>query len=167
MQQQMKELEIDTDKMPLGKLSKDQIKKGEKVLEEIEAELTNAEKDKRKPKQTLLVDATNRFYSHVPHYFPGGTRPTIIDNKDLLQKKYDLIGVRLWNWGRVKWLDGTKWTNSIGCDCLDFGRYWNCLSYVRNRDLDQDSPNGRYTNLVQFCGWFGWANCCWSWWWWW
>ena len=89
----MKELEIDTDKMPLGKLSKDQIKKGEKVLEEIEAELTKAEEENRKPKQAFLVDATNRFYSFVPHYFPGGTRPTIIDNKELLQKKYDLLGV--------------------------------------------------------------------------
>jgi len=114
MQQQMKELEIDTEKMPLGKLSKDQIKKGEKVLEEIEAELEKAEAENRKPKQAFLVDATNRFYSHIPHYFPGaffalkreklkcqqfilisgGQRPTIIDNKELLQKKYDLLSVR-------------------------------------------------------------------------
>lgn len=73
--------------MPLGKLSKAQLAKGTKVLEEIEEEL-----GKEKPNISFLTDASNRFYTIIPQDF-GSERPPIIDNKTLLQEKYDLLAV--------------------------------------------------------------------------
>jgi hypothetical protein len=73
--------------MPLGKLSKSQLSKGTKVLEEIEEELK-----KSNPNIAFLTDASNRFYTIIPQDF-GTDRPPIIDNKQLLQEKYDLLAV--------------------------------------------------------------------------
>lgn len=83
----MKSADIDIKKMPLGKLSKAQIEKGYKVLEEIEEELKKGGK-----KASFYVDATNRFYTIVPHDF-GEQKIPIIDNMDLLKKKYELLEV--------------------------------------------------------------------------
>jgi len=85
--EQMKEAKIDLKKMPLGKLSKTQLTKGTKVLEEIEEEL-----GKQTPSIVFLTDASNRFYTIIPQDF-GSERPPIIDNKKLLQEKYDLVAM--------------------------------------------------------------------------
>ena len=72
--------------MPLGKLSKIQIAKGFEVLEEIQEAL------KEKKKKATLNDLSSRFYTVFPHNF-GRARPTVIDNEDLLQQKFDMLAV--------------------------------------------------------------------------
>jgi poly [ADP-ribose] polymerase len=83
----MAQFNIDTAKMPLGKLSKEQINKGYDVLGEIEdliksGSRSNAEFD-------LL---TSRFYTLIPHDF-GRQRPPLINSAEALKTKSDLLNV--------------------------------------------------------------------------
>eukprot|EP00668_Euglena_longa_P011997 GGOE01014420.1.p1 GENE.GGOE01014420.1~~GGOE01014420.1.p1 ORF type:complete len:938 (-),score=354.46 GGOE01014420.1:309-2801(-) len=82
------ELEIDTKKMPLGKLSKKTIKEGYSALTAI-ASLLN-QKPEPSNKKTLLASETNKFFTLIPHEF-GGKPPPIIDNEDLLKAKIALM----------------------------------------------------------------------------
>ncbi|CAJ0584922.1 unnamed protein product, partial [Mesorhabditis spiculigera] len=63
MKQALKEYDIDIEKMPLGKLSKSQITKAFVVLHEL-TELFNTANCEQKAK---IIDASNRFYSIIPH----------------------------------------------------------------------------------------------------
>jgi len=81
----MKDLEIDVKKMPLGKLSKDQIRKGNAALAEIEKVL-------KKHKKGDIEALTSTFYTLVPHSF-GRRRPPVINDLEHLQKKFDLLTV--------------------------------------------------------------------------
>uniref|UniRef100_A0A6B2KY06 Poly [ADP-ribose] polymerase n=1 Tax=Arcella intermedia TaxID=1963864 RepID=A0A6B2KY06_9EUKA len=79
---EMKELEIDVRKMPLGKLTTSSIQKGYSVLTEIDTLL----KSDNPSKKFLLLDYSNRFYTIIPTDF-GTKAPTVIDNFDVLSKK--------------------------------------------------------------------------------
>ncbi|KAI9359209.1 poly polymerase 3-like protein [Zopfochytrium polystomum] len=81
----MRDMEIDVNKMPLGKLSKNQIKSGFTVLEELQAEL-----DKTKPASSTLERLTSKFYTLIPHSF-GRRVPPVISDVATLQKKIDLL----------------------------------------------------------------------------
>lgn len=59
----MTELEFDCKKMPLGRLSKQQIKNGYEVLKEIDEEMKNGANSK------TLSDLSSRFYTLIPHVF--------------------------------------------------------------------------------------------------
>lgn len=78
----------DVKKMPLGKLSKQQIARGFEALEELEAVL------KEQPSQaTRLEELSSRFYTIIPHNF-GRARPPPINSPDLLRAKKDMLLVR-------------------------------------------------------------------------
>ena len=79
----LKELEVNTDQMPLGKLSKNQIKKAFNILKQIDTKLT---KKSTAGLQQLSAD----FYTLVPHDF-GMCKPTIINSASYLQKKMELL----------------------------------------------------------------------------
>lgn len=79
--------DIDIKKMPLGKVSKNQIQKGYEVLEEIETVLKSPKK-----KKDELASLCNRFYTIIPHDF-GFKLPPMIDDLEALQKKMDLLEV--------------------------------------------------------------------------
>ena len=85
MKQVMKEFEIDIDKMPLGKLSRKQIDKAYGVLSEM-AELVK----QPNPERIQLVDASNRFYTLVPHDF-GVSEPTIISTQEEIKAKTEML----------------------------------------------------------------------------
>jgi len=85
MESVMKELEFDCKKQPLGKLTKDQIKKGYEVLTELEKEMK-----KRSPKVAVLIDLTNQFYTLIPHNF-GRCRPPVINTQEMLKKKMHML----------------------------------------------------------------------------
>ena len=87
MTQSMKELEIDTNKMPLGKISKKQIKDAFQYLKDIEAELK-----KSHPNHGALVEATSMFYTLIPHDF-GMMKPPLINNNEMLKRKMDLLDI--------------------------------------------------------------------------
>jgi poly [ADP-ribose] polymerase len=83
--QQMKKFDLDVKKMPLGKLSANQIEKGYEVLEEIGEALSSG---KRKNLDALC----SKFYTVIPHSFGRRHPPPIGDNETLQQKK-DMLAV--------------------------------------------------------------------------
>ncbi|KAF3618393.1 Poly [ADP-ribose] polymerase 1 [Capsicum annuum] len=65
----MMEFEINMSEMPLGKLSKRNIQKGFEALTEIQSLLSGTNLDPT-AKETLLVDASNRFFTVIPSIHP-------------------------------------------------------------------------------------------------
>lgn len=82
------EMNIDTKKMPLGKLSKTQLNNGTKVLEAIEKELKKAA-----PKASVLADKSNQFYTLIPHDFGEDKRPPALKTLADIRSKYELLNV--------------------------------------------------------------------------
>ena len=85
MKEQMLEFELDLEKMPLGKLSKKQLLKAFSVLKELSQLI-----ETKPPNGTKIKDATNRFYTMIPHNF-GTERPPLIDNEEMIKSKMDML----------------------------------------------------------------------------
>jgi predicted DNA-binding WGR domain protein len=85
MTKAMKELEIDTTKMPLGKVSKKQIKDAFGHLKNIENELK-----KPKPNHSVLLSESSMFYTLVPHDFGMSKLPVIADLEHM-KRKMDML----------------------------------------------------------------------------
>lgn len=81
----MKSMEIDVKKMPLGKLSKQQLAKGNACLTDLDAAIKSGSRKK-------MEEVTSRFYTLIPHSF-GRVRPPVIDDDESLQRKFDLLAV--------------------------------------------------------------------------
>ncbi|XP_040889845.1 protein mono-ADP-ribosyltransferase PARP3 isoform X1 [Toxotes jaculatrix] len=79
-------MNLDIKKMPLGKLSKLQIAKGFEVLEEIEKAMN------QKSGRARLEELSSKFFTTVPHNF-GRNRPPTIDNKEIVEKKKEMLMV--------------------------------------------------------------------------
>ncbi|KAL7079628.1 hypothetical protein ACQ4LE_001093 [Meloidogyne hapla] len=82
MQNTMMEFEIDLEKMPLGRLSKNHILKAYKVLKDLQFAL---EKPEGVSKNEVL-DFTNRFYTLIPHALGFGPPPLINSHEILISK---------------------------------------------------------------------------------
>eukprot|EP01004_Peranema_trichophorum_P001893 NODE_1246_length_2049_cov_43.662513_g1054_i0.p1 GENE.NODE_1246_length_2049_cov_43.662513_g1054_i0~~NODE_1246_length_2049_cov_43.662513_g1054_i0.p1 ORF type:complete len:503 (+),score=117.03 NODE_1246_length_2049_cov_43.662513_g1054_i0:366-1874(+) len=82
MTNSMSELEIDVKKMPLGKISKMQVKQGFEVLKKISEVI--------KGKAGNLVQLSSDFYTIIPHDF-GMRPPDVIRTEDVVRKKMDLL----------------------------------------------------------------------------
>ncbi|KAF8392235.1 hypothetical protein HHK36_022577 [Tetracentron sinense] len=65
----MMEFEINMSEMPLGKLSKNNIQKGFEALTEIQ-NLLNSSNHDPSVKESLIVDASNRFFTVIPSIHP-------------------------------------------------------------------------------------------------
>lgn len=89
MKKVMLEFEIDMDKMPLGKLSKKQIDKAYAVLSELQQILKMSNVDR-----TTLIDASNRFYTLIPHNF-GVSGPKILETSEEIKNKCDVLDTLL------------------------------------------------------------------------
>jgi poly [ADP-ribose] polymerase len=61
MNKHMLEIGYDVSRMPLGKLSKDNIMKGYKILQELINEIKGKDNGKK------IQQLTNDFYSYIPH----------------------------------------------------------------------------------------------------
>lgn len=79
----MMEFEINMSEMPLGKLSKQSIEQAFQVLTEVQNILRNDDLDK---KDSLLIDASNRFFTFVPH-----VHPRIISDEETLKSKIGML----------------------------------------------------------------------------
>lgn len=66
----MMEFEINMSEMPLGKLSKMNIHKGFEVLTEIQNILNNSTETDPHVRESLIVDASNRFFTLIPSIHP-------------------------------------------------------------------------------------------------
>lgn len=89
MKKVMLEFEIDMDKMPLGKLSKKQIEKAYAVLTELQEIFKKSNID-----HTTLIDASNRFYTLIPHNF-GISEPKILETSEAIKNKCDMLDALL------------------------------------------------------------------------
>ena len=87
-EQTLMSYDIDVKKMPLGRISKNQIAKGYEILESIE-ELFNEDDH---PSKSDLAELCNRFYTVIPHDF-SFKKPPIISTLEELQNKMDLLEV--------------------------------------------------------------------------
>mmetsp|Transcript_99538 Transcript_99538/g.171340 ORF Transcript_99538/g.171340 Transcript_99538/m.171340 type:complete len:632 (-) Transcript_99538:343-2238(-) len=79
----MAELELDTKKMPLGKISKSQVKQGYEILSKI---ADAVEKKNTKP----LMELSSQFYTIIPHVF-GMRQPPVINDSVMIKKKLDML----------------------------------------------------------------------------
>ncbi|KYN13833.1 PREDICTED: poly [ADP-ribose] polymerase [Trachymyrmex cornetzi] len=91
MKKVMLEFEIDLDKMPLGKLSKKQIEKAYAVLTELQEVLKITTDD---VDRATLVDASNRFYTLIPHNF-GISGPKVLGSLEEIKIKCDMLDALL------------------------------------------------------------------------
>ncbi|KAM9982840.1 hypothetical protein ACTFIZ_007362 [Dictyostelium cf. discoideum] len=102
MKKSLTSLQFDVQKMPLGKLSQNQINKAYEVLNRIQELLETIEK--QSPLQPLsptaqhnikseIIAESSKFYTYIPHRFEGGLMSKIppIDNKELLIKCIRLV----------------------------------------------------------------------------
>ena len=80
----MKEYEIDTDKLPLGKMSKKQIQTGHVILKKIQDNLKNFNKDD-------FIELSSKFWSNIPYSCGHRGTPPIIRTKDDLEKYADML----------------------------------------------------------------------------
>ena len=63
MTKQMVQIGYNANKMPLGKLSKENIKLGFEILQKLYKEL------RENKRSSVINDLTNDFYSYIPHDF--------------------------------------------------------------------------------------------------
>lgn len=77
--------DLDIEKMPLGKISKQQIDDATKLLQELSSMLTKTNKP-----SSEIIAASNKFYSFIPHSF-GIRRPPVINTIEMVQKKFEVL----------------------------------------------------------------------------
>lgn len=78
LERQMREFDIDLKKMPLGKISKNQIRQAFDVLNELSLLILSRAADVR------FLDACNRFYTLIPHDF-GLKSPPLLKEADKIK----------------------------------------------------------------------------------
>ncbi len=76
--------QIDMKKMPLGKLSKRQIQNAYTVLTELHTEINGGKSPSK------LLDASNRFFTLIPHDF-GLNMPPVLDSNELIAAKTQML----------------------------------------------------------------------------
>lgn len=86
MNRQMKELDYDADKMPLGKLAKSTILHAYEILKKISEAMDKPSANQ----QNILAEFSSDFYTAIPHDF-GRRTPPIIDNAPMLKKKLEML----------------------------------------------------------------------------
>ncbi|KAG0033677.1 hypothetical protein BGZ81_007675 [Podila clonocystis] len=86
MNRQMKELDYDADKMPLGKLAKSTILHAYEILKKISVAMDNPNASQ----QNILAELSSDFYTAIPHNF-GRHIPPIIKDAPMLKKKLEML----------------------------------------------------------------------------
>lgn len=81
----LQKMEIDTKKMPLGKISKVQIKKGREILAKLDEEIKSG-----KPNRANLLQFSSDFFTAIPHSF-GRNQPPVLSQAEEVQRKFDLL----------------------------------------------------------------------------
>ena len=80
----MSAMNLDPVKLPLGAVSKAQIKRGFDALESLEEEIN----DKANPRN--LMELTSDFYTIIPHSF-GRSQGPVLNSTDMVKEKYDML----------------------------------------------------------------------------
>ncbi|XP_077495546.1 poly [ADP-ribose] polymerase 2-like [Amblyomma americanum] len=79
------DMKFDVVKMPLGKLTREQIREGYKALCKVEASINKSSSQKE------LMDACSEFYTCIPHSYPRSRRPEMIQTNEEVQMKMRLL----------------------------------------------------------------------------
>lgn len=87
MKKFMSELGLDVDKLPLGKLTQDKIKRAHLLLCQIQSILVTDETGK---KHATVIALTNDFYCAIPHNF-GMKKPPVIDHLLRVKEKTRML----------------------------------------------------------------------------
>ena len=85
MKKAMLEFEIDMTKMPMGKISKKQIQQAYGILTEVQTMIKNGDGTDSK-----FLDASNRFFTLIPHDF-GMKTPPILNEPDYIKAKIEML----------------------------------------------------------------------------
>lgn len=84
MKQTMMEFELDLDKMPLGRLSKKQLRDAYQVLTDLNALVVRAAPNNE------FIGLSNKFFTLVPHNF-GMNKAPVIDTLEMIQNKREIL----------------------------------------------------------------------------
>ncbi|XP_060519943.1 poly [ADP-ribose] polymerase [Cylas formicarius] len=84
MKKLMLEFELDTEKMPLGKLSQRQINSAFGVLSDLQKMVEKGASDQS------FIEATNRFYTFIPHSF-GADEVPILKDAEVIKQKLEML----------------------------------------------------------------------------
>lgn len=85
MNKTMIDLDIDTKKMPLGKLSQSQIDKGYALLNKIKMALKDTSISPV-DRTEYVTDLSSQYYTLVPYVCNRGSRPPVINSDEMVQK---------------------------------------------------------------------------------
>lgn len=94
----MQTFKIDTNKCPLGAITKNQVAKGFDVLTKIDQLLNTGKIEGKGKKLTVaqkrneIAELSGRFYTVIPHA-TGMARPPLIDEEEILKSKFDLVAM--------------------------------------------------------------------------
>jgi len=88
-------LDIDTKKMPLGKIKKTQLDKADEILNKLrqtlaDVQLNTTNADKLKELESTMVKLSSDYYTYLPMAF-GRKKPPVINSDELIQKYKDVI----------------------------------------------------------------------------
>lgn len=92
MQNALVSLEIDTKKMPLGKIKQSQLDKANEILGKIQPLLgdINGKKGNVDEMKAQLVSLSSEYYTFLPMAF-GRKKPPVINTDDMIQKYHDIV----------------------------------------------------------------------------
>lgn len=126
MESMMVSCDLDLKQMPLGKIGANQIRSAMTVLKEISRLIS------RNGTLAKIREATNKFYTLIPHGF-GVKRPTVIDSIRTVNEKNELLESLLNMELIYEFLDG----NSGKCNPLDA-----CYQKLKSdiEPVDKNSP---------------------------
>lgn len=83
MEETLLAFDLDTEQMPLGKISAHQIQEAQMLLQEIDRMMSEENVTAK------IDDASNRFYMLIPHKFD--TRPPKINTKEMVRNKLEML----------------------------------------------------------------------------
>ena len=89
----MASMSYDSNKLPLGKLSKRTLNQGYQALKSLAELFANpalAQQEHNMSYADAVTECSNAFYTTIPHSF-GRNRPPIINNDDMLKKEIELL----------------------------------------------------------------------------
>ena len=93
MKRALVEMEVDITKMPLGQISKNQIRHAYTVLGEI-LEILQSSSNNGTKAHSKTVSLTNKFYTFIPHNF-GMSSPPLLNSETMVKEKLQMLETML------------------------------------------------------------------------
>jgi poly [ADP-ribose] polymerase len=134
----MKRLNIDTKKMPLGRISNKQIESAKTLLLELLKQVQDAEDDKIDISTIDFNQISSKYYTLIP-YSCGRRKPPIIDEEKIIEKYLELLE-ELKNIHMVVKINKKK----------NLDKYENIYSNIETTITPLDTSSDMYANLCEY-----------------